>query len=204
MNIILGSASPRREKILTNIIDQFDIIIPSITEKATPGETPRNFCERISAEKAAEVFKSVSGSADSLIISCDTIVTIENQIIGKPANLTDAVKIIRMLNGKTHKVISGITLFNKKDNQISQSTKSETTLVTFKKISENEITEYLNSIDYIDKAGAYAIQDDQVIIESINGSVTNVIGFPLRLFFKMLSDMNLLDKLFMPDINIQL
>lgn len=197
MKIILGSASPRRKNILRNIINEFEIIIPSINENTNPGERPYNFCERISAEKAAEVIKYIPDYADSLIISCDTIVTIDNQIIGKPADFTDAVKKIRMLNGKTHKVISSITLLYKKEDQISQLTRSETTNVIFKNISEEEIIEYLNNIDYKDKAGAYAIQDDKVIIESIKGSITNVIGFPLRLFFKMLACMDLLNIIFL-------
>ncbi|MBN2039499.1 MAG: septum formation protein Maf [Spirochaetes bacterium] len=196
MQTILASSSPRRKIILQNYFDNLLIVIPSIDEIARTDEVPVKFCERISKEKARSVSKEINGSDSVLIISCDTIVTIENNIIGKPINLNDAINKINMLSGKMHSVFSSITLLHQESGEKKYLTRTETSNVNFKQLSGNDIVNYLNKINYMDKAGAYAIQEHgDLIINSIQGSMTNIIGFPLRLFFRMLSEMNLLYKL---------
>jgi septum formation protein len=198
MKIILGSSSPRRKIILQNLIDKFDICSPNIEEIALSKETPMQFSERISEEKGKSIFQNISNPSQSLIISCDTIVTINSKIIGKPLDYQDAVNIIKTLNGNTHEVISSITLLHIDGVKTRNITDSEVSRITFKKITNNDIMDYLKKIDYSDKAGAYAVQEHgDSIIHSIEGSITNVIGFPVRLFFKMLSKLNLLDEIFL-------
>jgi septum formation protein len=200
MEIILGSSSPRRKEILKNFINNFTIIVPDINEDIQSGITPIDYCKDISQKKAESIYKNnhslYNKNKSFLIICCDTIVEINNKIIGKPADIDDAVKIIKILNGKEHRVISSITLFLKENEKEVVKTECDISNVKFKLITEKEIYEYLNLINYIDKAGAYAAQEHgDLIIDSISGSKTNVIGFPLRLFFKMLQSMDLLKKL---------
>lgn len=196
MQIILASSSPRRKDILKNYYDNIIIKPPTIEEKVLPDDLPLQFCNRTSKEKAEAVAGQITEYNSFLVISCDTIVAIESRIIGKPVDLNDAIKIIQSLSGREHSVISSITLLMKKNQQIEQITESETSIVVFKSLSNTEIINYLNKINYTDKAGAYAIQEHgNLIIDTIHGSMTNIIGFPLRLFFKMLSEMNLLYKI---------
>jgi septum formation protein len=198
MKIILGSSSPRRKIILQNLINKIEIYSPNIEEIALSKETPIQFSERISEEKAKSILKNISTLSDSLIISCDTIVTINKMIIGKPLDFQDAVNIIKILNGNTHEVISSITLMHIEGVKIRNITDSEVSRITFMKITDAEIIDYLKKINYSDKAGAYAVQEHgDSIIKSIEGSITNVIGFPVRLFFRMLSRLNLLDEIFL-------
>lgn len=198
MKIILGSSSPRRKIILQNLIDKFEIYSPNIEEIASVEETPKQFSERISEEKAKSIIHNNLNPSPVLIISCDTIVTINNKIIGKPLDFLDALNIIKILNGKTHEVISSITLLHIDDAQIRNITESEISRITFKTITNDAIIDYLKKVDYSDKAGAYAIQEyGSSIIKSIDGSITNVIGFPVRLFFRMLAKLNLLEEIFL-------
>jgi septum formation protein len=197
MKIILGSSSPRRKNLLENLVEKFEIYAPEIEETAFAEESPIEFCKRISEEKAKSVTEKQSDSEEILIIACDTIVNIDNQIIGKPSNFQDALSIIKKLNGKTHNVISSITLLYINNKKVKSITDVELTQVDFKSLSNNEIVNYLNKFDYMDKAGAYALQEHgSLIIDNINGSISNVIGFPIRLFFKLLFKLNLLDKIF--------
>ncbi len=114
---------------------------------------------------------------------------------GKPENIVNAKKTLKFFSGKTHDVISSITLVYK-DIETIKITGSEKSRVIFKKLTDIIIREYLNIIDYSDKAGAYAIQEHgKMIIEDVHGSVSNIIGFPLRLFFRMLNGMHILEKI---------
>ncbi len=200
MKIVLGSSSPRRKEILSKIIDNFDICIPQVDEDIGNGENPLNYSSRISREKVECIREANPSNWKSrLIIGCDTVVTIDNMIIGKPRDYEDALKKIGMLNGKKHRVISSITLSLEREER-QMITGSEMTDITFKNLSRDEMIHYLNSIKYQDKAGAYALQErGELIIEEIRGSVTNVIGFPLRLFFRLLSDLNIVDLVFSPE-----
>ncbi len=196
MKLILASASPRRKILFQNLFDKFEIYAPKIEERAMPGELPDNFTLRISKAKAESIPQSARASSNTLLISCDTIVAINNQIIGKPSDIQDAINTIQILNGKIHDVISSITLLYINNGSAASITESEVSRVTFKDLTDNEIIEYLKKFDYTDKAGAYAIQEHgSSIIESIEGSITNIIGFPLRLFFRMLCEMGILDKM---------
>ncbi len=190
MKIILGSASPRRRDILRTIIPEFEVISPDCDESPEKNESPEHFTGRVSRDKLESVLSILNiGNIPSLIITSDTIVAIDGLILGKPADYDDAVKKLALLNGRTHRVITGMTMMVTGRNGSMRDrilTGIEITSVTFKKLDRRKIEEYLDSIDYCDKAGAYAFQEQgSMIIDCVSGSVTNIIGFPLRLFFSM-------------------
>ncbi len=119
------------------------------------------------------------------------------KILGKPSDFDHAYYMLSKLSGRTHYVISAISLLYNNKNDIRQHNDYEITQVTFKKLNESDITTYLSHIHYKDKAGAYAAQEYGImIIEKTIGSITNVIGFPLRCFFRMIADMDIIQKLF--------
>lgn len=200
MNIILGSTSPRRKDILGTLFRNFQVIAPSAEENHRSGETPEEFAVRLSEDKCRSIIEAGAvRDYPALVISSDTIVTIDGAIIGKPADHDDAVRAISLLSGRTHRVITGLTLFaaGGPREPFRPVTARETTEVTFRSLDRAGIERYLASIVYRDKAGSYAFQDNgAMIIDRYRGSVTNIIGFPLRLFFAMLSGMGLLDNLF--------
>lgn len=197
IDIVLGSHSPRRRQILSSIVPVFRAISPHVNEDIQSGEPPLSYSLRISEEKMDAVIPLLCAPQHpALVITADTLVTIDGTILGKPNNHQEAVRFIGLLNGRTHQVITSVTCaLLETDGTVSlRTTRSETTGVTFRMLSPKEINDYLESIEYRDKAGSYAFQDNgRSIIESYSGSVTNIIGFPLRLFFSMLSEMGLLD-----------
>lgn len=193
MKIILGSASPRRKDLLSDIISDFTIIIPEIDENPLKNETPQNYVKRMALEKTENVLK-IAESADtpSLIITCDTTVTLSGNIIGKPVNYDEAVEMISILSGKTHSVISGLALLYMNGGLQKISSGIETSRVTFRSLSFNQIEAYLSKIEYTDKAGSYAFQSyPEMIIDRIEGSPSNIIGLPIRLLLRMLMEENL-------------
>lgn len=195
MDIVLGSHSPRRRHLLSSLVKDFRTISPHINEYIRPDETPLVYSVRIAEDKMETILPLLGSiSVPVLIITADTLVTIDGIILGKPSDHDEAVRFITMLNGKTHQVITSITcaLVEVDRTLTHRITRSESTGVTFRRLSPGDINEYLESIEYRDKAGSYAFQDNgRSIIQSYSGSVTNIIGFPLRLFFTMLYDMGL-------------
>ena len=199
MRVILASSSPRRRELLQGLIGEFDIIPPDVDESSLPGENPRAHAERISGLKAAATLaKAPPDAGGLLIIASDTIVTIDGNIIGKPADHADAVRTLALLSGRTHSVITAVTLVLR-DGLVRTLTSSEETGVTFLPMGEDDIRGYLELVHYMDKAGSYAAQEHgDRIIERIDGSVTNVIGFPLRRFFVMLTSLGIINRLPLP------
>ena len=200
MQIILGSTSPRRKRILNALFDSIKIVAPAIEETHRPPETPVEFATRLSEEKCLSILAAGAPEAEpGLLITADTVVSIDSGIIGKPADFNDAVRILSLLNGRTHEVITGLTLlaFDRGTAQGSPVTGFEITEVTFKSLTRENIISYLGKIDYRDKAGSYAFQEQGgMIIERYQGSATNIIGFPLRLFFAMADGLGLGRELF--------
>jgi len=172
------------------------IIHPDVEEIPHPHEKPLQFVQRASSDKLNNIRTKIFTNP-SLVITCDTIVTIDNEILGKPADFDHAYYMLSTLSGRTHHVISSIRLLYNNKNDIRDHNDYEMTQVTFKKLNDGDITAYLSQIDYKDKAGAYAVQEHgSMIIAKIDGSLTNVIGFPLRCFFRMIADMDIIQKLF--------
>ena len=196
MLFVLGSASPRRKMILADYFPQIEIIHPSIDESPLDSESPDNFVQRISREKMKSVEQELVGIDDYIAVTSDTIVTIDDLILGKPDSLQGAADIRSLLSGREHRVITAVTVCIKKSNSINEFTAMESTSVLFKELSMDIINQYIKLVDCMDKAGAYAVQEHgDMLVESIIGSITNVIGFPLRLFFSILSRNNAMELL---------
>lgn len=179
-NIILASASPRRKELLKMLLDNFGIkfkVKPSRITETLPERhsQPEKIAIGYAESKALEAGKKYP----AIIIGADTIVVLGNRILGKPATCDEAVKMLRLLSGKKHKVYTGITILNS-GNKKKYST-YEKTFVTFRKINSKEISHYVKSGSPMDKAGAYGIQDDlgATFVSRIEGDYFNVVGLPV-------------------------
>jgi septum formation protein len=174
MKIVLGSESPRRRELLSSMGFEFRTIKPEIDEIFDDNIKIENVPEFLSFKKSEALIHKLD--ADEILICSDTVVILEEEIIGKPKDKTDAKQILRKLSGKTHFVITGVTIRNK-EKHITFQDKTE---VTFNKLSDSEIDSYLKTNDAMDKAGAYGIQDwiGLIGVQKINGSYTNVMGLP--------------------------
>lgn len=175
MKIILASASPRRQELLKYITTDFDVV-PSNIDETLP--------ENIDAEKSAECLavkkaEYIAASfPESIIIGSDTVVVCENEILGKPVDETDAQRMLKLLSGKTHTVITGVCITC----SAAQKTQSfsQSTAVKFYPLTDREICDYIASGEPMDKAGAYGIQDKGcVFIEGIEGDFFSVMGLPV-------------------------
>lgn len=175
MNIILASASPRRKEILENINVKFDIVKSDIDEVILEDELPPQVVMRLAFEKSMDIAKS---NQESLVIGADTIVVFNNTILGKPKDKEDARNTIKLLSGNTHEVITGISLINLSENKkIIDYVVSK---VKFKDLSEDDINDYINTGESLDKAGAYGIQGyGSLLIEEIQGDYFNIVGLPI-------------------------
>lgn len=174
--ITLASKSPRRRKLLKQLGLSFRSISVETEEKVKDGEKPSTTVKRISREKLEKAQTIVK---EGIIITADTIVVLDNKVIGKPKNKKDAFRILKMLSGQTHLVYTGFSIFN--NSNLKYLTDFEKTSVKFRNLTDDEILEYIESGSPMDKAGAYGIQDDfgAVFIEKINGCYYNVVGLPL-------------------------
>lgn len=175
MNIILASASPRRKEILENTKLKFDIIKSDIDEIILEKEAPIQAVMRLAFEKSMDI---ASKNEDDLIIAADTVVVLDENILGKPKDKDEAYNMIRSLSGRTHEVITGISLVNlglsKKIIDYVVST------VKFKELSDEDIKDYIHTNESLDKAGAYGIQGyGAMLVEKIEGDYFNIVGLPI-------------------------
>ena len=170
MKVILASASPRRKEILQNTKLNFDI-----QEVILENESPEDMVVRLAYEKAFDVAKR---NTDRLVIGADTIVALDNEVLGKPKDQNEAYQMIKRLSNKTHKVITGISLINLKENKIIKD--YVVSFVTFKDLSEDSIKDYINTNESLDKAGAYGIQGyGALLVKNIQGDYFNIVGLPI-------------------------
>ena len=174
MNIILASKSPRRKELLGLLDLDFEIITADIDETMDPSLPVTDEVARISYQKAVAVANSLA--ADKVIISADTIVELDGCLMGKPADKTDAARMLKSLSGKSHNVHTAVTVLQG-DKHI---TRVVTTVVTFRVISDKEINSYIDTNEPMDKAGAYGIQGRASKFASgIVGDYFNVVGLPI-------------------------
>lgn len=175
MNIILASASPRRKEILENASVKFEVMASCIEELTLDGESPCQMVMRLAFEKGMYI---ASRKKSDLIISADTIVVIDNTVLGKPENEIEARKMITSLSGRTHQVITGISLINLDNNKkIIDYVISN---VKFKNLSEEDINDYIRTKESLDKAGAYGIQGyGALLVDEIQGDYFNIVGLPI-------------------------
>ena len=184
--IILASASPRRRELLTQIGLDFTVM-PSDVEENPVSTLPQDIVIELSKEKARDVWEK-TGHDDSLVISADTIVSVEGEILGKPKDEEDAVRMLGLLSGKEHQVYTGITMI-----WIDGEGKQEEysfyvcTGVLMYRMNRAEIMEYVCGGEPMDKAGAYAVQGRAAaFIKSVRGEYSNVVGLPVgRLYQEM-------------------
>lgn len=175
--IVLASASPRRRELLASVGISFSVVPSRVPEEVCPGESPEEHVLRLSREKAREVAArpEVPGR---WFIGSDTVVLLDGTILGKPRDAVDAAAMIRSLSGRTHRVLSGYAVFDRRSGVDTAGTAS--TRVRFKELTEEEIAGYIATGEPFDKAGAYAIQGiGAFMVRAIEGSYTNVVGLPL-------------------------
>ncbi len=175
MNIILASASPRRTQILTQANIPHIVIPSNEEEKLDQNLTYIEIVKSLSYQKAKSVFKN---HQEDLIIGADTIVVINNEILGKPKDEPEAIKMLQKLSDKTHEVITSVTLIK----QDKEQTFIDISKVTFNKLSIDEIKEYIKNEYVYDKAGSYAIQSPHTtFIKQVEGDYNNIVGLPINL-----------------------
>ena len=186
-DIVLASASPRRKAILSQVHQNFIIQPSNINEDFTIELLPKAFCEHWSSKKAKDIAES---HFDKLVIGADTIVVNDDKILGKPKNQGESFTMLESLSGKTHKVLTGVSLIHLELG--IDYTFNESTDVTFCTLSNDDIRNYVDKYKPYDKAGSYGIQDGfSVYVKKINGCFYNVMGFPISRFhrlYKMIKD----------------
>lgn len=172
--IILASASPRRRELLAGLGVEFRIVHTDLDESPMEEETAKEHAIRLARAKARAVLRDHD---KALIIGADTIVTIDGEILGKPADKDDARRMLALLSGRTHTVVTAYSAIDAAKEL--EETKAIETLVTVKELTKEEINNYVETGEPMDKAGSYAIQGQgKFIVESIEGSYTNVVGLP--------------------------
>jgi len=182
MNLVLASQSPRRKDLLAILGYDFSIMPSSIAETPWAGESPDAFVLRMAREKGTEVASRVS---QSIVIAADTVVTIDAEILGKPVNEDDALRMLRRLSGRVHDVLTAVTIINQAKQETVEGV--DRTRVWFSELTNEDIREYLRRENVFDKAGAYAIQGYAgIYIPRIEGNYFNVMGFPLPLVHQLL------------------
>ena len=182
MHIILASASPRRRELLRQIGIDFTIDPADVDERVLPGESPEAYAVRVALDKARI---AAQRAGTGVVIAADTIVVLDNAILGKPSDDEDAERMLMMLSGRTHQVITGIAIMDPAAGKTL--TRTSTTNVRFRELSPDEIRWYVRTGEPLDKAGAYGIQEKgSLFISRIEGCYFNVVGLPLSLLGEML------------------
>jgi septum formation protein len=183
--LVLASASPRRRELLAQAGFSFEVHPAHIPEDPLPGEDPIVYVTRLAREKAQAVFAELSSktSAPLQVLGADTTVTLDNHILGKPEDAADAARMLRLLSGRTHRVITGVALVTAEAVEVA----AEVTAVRFLTLSDEEIAAYISTGEPMDKAGAYAIQGLAARwIPRVEGCYFNVVGLPIALVSTLL------------------
>ena len=182
MRVILASASPRRAELLKNIIQNLEVKPSRVDETKIKAKTPDAFAVKAAVAKAKAV---AAKNKDAIVIGADTVVVLGKKIIGKPRDKKDAVRILKSLSGRIHRVITGIAVIDTKSGETL--THHEITKVKMKKLKLKEIADYVATGSPLDKAGGYGIQEiEAIFIERIDGDFDNVVGLPVAALLKLL------------------
>lgn len=194
MQIILASGSPRRKEILESLGLEISIVKPDIEEAKLPGENFIAYSRRVAQEKSHKVSLELQNvlPEENLIISCDTDVILGKKILGKPRDQNDARKMIKELKNRKHCVISALSIIHNTPKIRRKGIAHTISIVCFNEYDTITIEKYLDTLEWQGKAGSYAIQGfGSYFINWYQGSFTSIIGFPLRLFFRMLIGMEI-------------
>lgn len=185
--IVLASGSPRRKELLAKAGVKFSVMVSDGEEKINLAD-PAEIVKKLSFDKAMDVAeKLLHESTPHLIIGADTVVAVDGQILGKPADEEDALNTLLRLQGRSHQVYTGVTILIKENDIWNPHTFSEKTDVQFYPVSKEEILEYISSGEPMDKAGSYGIQGRfGIYVKGICGDYNNVVGLPVgRLFYEL-------------------
>jgi len=194
LRLVLASASPRRRELLAQAGFEFDVHPAHIPEEPRPGEDPIAYVTRLAREKAQAVYEVQGAEGEGqgtegqgmdgvVVLGADTTVTLDGHILEKPKDAADAARMLQMLSGRTHRVITGVAVVNARFADVA----AEVTAVRFATLSADEIAAYVASGEPMDKAGAYGIQGRAARwIPRIEGCYFNVVGLPLALVASML------------------
>lgn len=186
--MVLASGSPRRSEILTSVGWQFEKMVADVDETPLEGEDPERYVERLAIEKSLAVAADHEGR---IVLGADTTVVIDGRIVGKPEDEEDARRMIRSLSGRWHDVITGVAVVRSgsgvEDARVSSGL--QTTGVKFSELSDREIDFLVEHGEPMDKAGAYAVQAQAALfIEEIKGDYWNVVGLPVSLVYRLVSE----------------
>ena len=182
--LVLASASPRRAEILRAVGWPFEVVAADIDETARSEEDVSEYVERLACEKAEAV---AEGRASGLVLGADTVVAVGGQILGKPAGTEDARRMLRLLSGGWHEVLTGVALVRAETKEVLVA--HERTRVRFAAMTEAEIDWYISTNEPMGKAGAYAVQGRAALfIEEIEGDYRNIMGLPVRLVYKLMEE----------------
>lgn len=184
--IILGSNSPRRKELLAGLGLDFEVKVIDGISETYPEDTPSCDVAAYIAGRKADAYTDILGE-NTLVITADTVVIAGDEILGKPADREDARRMLRMLSGRTHQVITGVCLLTSSSRRVF----SVTTDVTFKELTDAEIDYYIDNYKPFDKAGAYGIQEwiGYIGVTGLRGSYFNVMGLPVQRIYQELQDM---------------
>lgn len=182
--LVLASASPRRAEILRAVGWPFEVVAADIDETARSEEDVSEYVERLACEKAEAV---AEGRASGLVLGADTVVAVGGQILGKPADTKDARRMLRLLSGGWHEVLTGVALVRAETKEVLVA--HERTRVRFAEMTDAEIDWYISTNEPTDKAGAYAVQGRAALfIQEIEGDYRNIMGLPVRLVYKLMEE----------------
>ena len=191
MRLILASASPRRAELLRAAGIDFDVVTTNVDESMRAGETPAQYVRRLAADKSAAAAKAAStvvsgfSRTGGIVLGADTTVVVDDEVLAKPVDDEDAARMLRRLSGRTHEVLTGISLRR----GAFELGRVETTRVEFAPLSDAEVAWYVATGEGRDKAGAYAIQGlASKFVERIEGCYFNVVGLPVPLVYRMLRE----------------
>lgn len=178
--LVLASGSPRRAEILNSVGWRFETVVPNVDESEIAGEPPETYVSRLAREKAESVAIERPGR---LVLGADTTVVVGGNIVGKPVDDKNAARMIRLLSGNWHEVLTGVALAGSGTTEVEL----QRTRVKFALLSESEVEYLVRYGDPLDKAGAYAVQAQAALfIEAIEGDYWNVVGLPISLVYKMI------------------
>jgi septum formation protein len=182
VTIILASNSPRRKELLRQIGLEFRVDPADVDERVLPNESPEGYAVRVALDKArVAAARAVTG----IVIAADTIVVLNNEILGKPADAGDAERMLMMLSGNVHRVITGLAVMDAETGKAL--TRASITRVWFRSLAPHEILSYVKTGEPLDKAGAYGIQEHgALLVKKIDGCYFNVVGLPLSLLGELL------------------
>ena len=185
MQIILASKSPRRKELLSAIVSDFKIQESNFDESCVKIKSPKKLVKILAQGKCEKVFENTRG--ERCVIGADSIVVVNNKILGKPKTNEKAKEMLKLISGTKHQVLTGVCVKYTFDNEfVSEISFVCSSTVYFKKLDEKEIEDYVNTKEPLDKAGAYGIQDGFDLVKKFEGSFNNVVGLPIEKFEELL------------------